>query len=54
MQNKIKRMKYLIHELNEASKRYYNATPEMLDREWVQILLEQYAYSEIVGTFILI
>ena len=34
MQNKIKRMKYLINELNEASKMYYNATPEISDREW--------------------
>lgn len=40
MQNKIKRMKYLIHELNEASKRYYNATPEMLDREWDRLYQE--------------
>lgn len=40
MQNKIKRMKYLIHELNEASKRYYNATPEISDREWDRLYKE--------------
>ena len=28
--------------------------PEWLETELVQILLERYAYSEIVGTFILI
>lgn len=40
MQNKIKRMKYLIHELNEASKMYYNATPEISDREWDRLYKE--------------
>lgn len=40
MQNKIKRMKYLINELNEASKMYYNATPEISDREWDRLYKE--------------